>query len=203
MYNTYSGFFKKQRDKYFKKVLLHFFQNVPFVVDIGCGQGDFLTQAQKLNISAEGIDDKEFWIDHCKKKNFSVQKGDIYNLPYETNSVSAIFIQSVFEHVDAIQSMTEIDRITKENGIVAISCPTPEKHFWDDPTHVRPHTLKSLSTLFEMFGYDVVYKNYVFAELLGIHISWNGLFKWLNLIPASIGSNVIVIGKKSNKKSIQ
>ena len=48
----------------------------------------------------------------------------------------------------------------------------------------------------EMFDIEVIYKNYVFAELLGIKITWNGLFKWLNLFPARIGSNVIVIGKK-------
>ena len=31
-------------------------------IDIGCGQGDFLTQAKELGINAEGIDDKDFWI---------------------------------------------------------------------------------------------------------------------------------------------
>ena len=94
--------------------------------------------------------------------------------------------------------MYELTRILKKDGIIAISCPTPEKHFWDDPTHVRPHTIKSLSTLMEMFNLEVIYKNYVFAELLGINISWNGLFKLLNLVPARIGSNIIVIGKKNN-----
>jgi len=33
-------------------------------------------------------------------------------------------------------------------------------------------------------------------------VTWNGLFKWLNLIPARIGSNIIVIGKKENVSSI-
>ena len=202
MYNEYSGFFKSQRDKYFKKILSNHFKNIPLVVDIGCGQGDFLTQAKELGINAEGIDDKDFWVTRCVKKGLKVKKGSIFEIPYDDNSVDGIFLQSVLEHADAVKSMKEISRAIKNEGIVAISCPTPEKHFWDDPTHVRPYTIKSLSTLFEMFGFKVTHKNYVFAELLGMTVTWNGLFKWLNLIPTSIGSNIIVVGKKENISSI-
>ena len=202
MYNEYSGFFKSQRDKYFKKILSNHFKNIPLVVDIGCGQGDFLTQAKELRINAEGIDDKEFWVTRCVKKGLKAKKGSIFEIPYDDNSVDGIFLQSVLEHADPVKSMKEISRVIKNEGIVAISCPTPEKHFWDDPTHVRPYTIKSLSTLFEMFGFKVTHKNYVFAELLGMTVTWNGLFKWLNLIPTSIGSNIIVIGKKENISSI-
>jgi ubiquinone/menaquinone biosynthesis C-methylase UbiE len=202
MYNEYSGFFKSQRDKYFKKILSNHFKNIPLVVDIGCGQGDFLTQAKELRINAEGIDDKEFWVTRCVKKGLKAKKGSIFEIPYDDNSVDGVFLQSVLEHTDPVKSMKEISRVIKNEGIVAISCPTPEKHFWDDPTHVRPYTIKSLSTLFEMFGFKVTHKNYVFAELLGMTVTWNGLFKWLNLIPASIGSNIIVVGKKENISSI-
>ena len=202
MYNEYSGFFKSQRDKYFKKILSNHFKNIPLVVDVGCGQGDFLTQAKELRINAEGIDDKDFWVTRCVKKGLKVKKGSIFEIPYDDNSVDGIFLQSVLEHTDPVKSMKEISRVIKNEGIVAISCPTPEKHFWDDPTHVRPYTIKSLSTLFEMFGFKVTHKNYVFAELLGMTVTWNGLFKWLNLIPTSIGSNIIVVGKKENISSI-
>ena len=202
MYNEYSGFFKSQRDKYFKNILSNHFRNIPLVVDVGCGQGDFLTQAKELGINAEGIDDKDFWVTRCVKKGLKVKKGSIFEIPYDDNSVDGIFLQSVLEHADPVKSMKEISRVIKNEGIVAISCPTPEKHFWDDPTHVRPYTIKSLSTLFEMFGFKVTHKNYVFAELLGMTVTWNGLFKWLNLIPARIGSNIIVIGKKENISSI-
>ncbi len=202
MYNEYSGFFKSQRDKYFKKILSNHFKNIPLVVDVGCGQGDFLTQAKELGINAEGIDDKDFWVTRCVKKGLKVKKGSIFEIPYDDNSVDGIFLQSVLEHADAVKSMKEISRVIKNEGIVAISCPTPEKHFWDDPTHVRPYTIKSLSTLFEMFGFKVTHKNYVFAELLGMTVTWNGLFKWLNLIPTSIGSNIIVVGKKEDISSI-
>ena len=202
MYNEYSGFFKSQRDKYFKKILSNHFKNIPLVVDVGCGQGDFLTQAKELGINAEGIDDKDFWVTRCVKKGLKVKKGSIFEIPYDDNSVDGIFLQSVLEHADAVKSMKEISRVIKNEGTIAISCPTPEKHFWDDPTHVRPYTIKSLSTLFEMFGFKVTHKNYVFAELLGMTVTWNGLFKWLNLIPTSIGSNIIVVGKKENISSI-
>jgi len=199
MYNIYSGFFKEQRDKYFKNVLNKHFKKIPLILDIGCGQGDFLTQAKNLNLNACGIDDKDHWVEHCTKRGLKVTQGSIYQIPFDDHSMDGIFIQSVIEHVDPVKAMHEITRVLKKDGIIAISCPTPEKHFWDDPTHVRPHTIKSLSVLMEMFDIDVIYKNYVFAELLGIKITWNGLFKWLNLFPARIGSNVIVIGRKIDK----
>lgn len=202
MYNIYSGFFKNQRDKYFKSLLQNHFQKIPLVIDVGCGQGDFLIQAKKLGIQALGIDTNDFWVEHCKKHGLNAKKGSILELPFENNSLDAIFLQSVLEHVDAVKAMKEISRVIKTDGLVAISCPTPENHFWDDPTHIRPHTIKSLITLFELFGFEIVHKNYVFAELIGMHITWNGLFKWLNIIPVSIGSNVIVVGKKLKDKSI-
>ena len=196
MYNVYSGFFKNQRDKYFRKVLQRHFKKIPLIVDIGCGQGDFLTQAKDLGLNAEGIDDKDHWIEYCTKIGLKARKGSILQLPYDDQSVDGVFIQSVLEHVDAVRSMEEINRIIKKDGIVAISCPTPEATFWDDPTHLRPHTIKSLTTLFEMYGFTTIHANYVFAELLGIKTSWNRLFQLLHLIPARIGSNIIVIGKK-------
>ena len=198
MYNIYSGFFKEQRDKYFKNVLNKHFKKISLILDVGCGQGDFLNQAKNLNLNVCGIDDKEHWVEHCTKRGLKVTRGSIYQIPFNDQSMDGIFIQSVIEHVDPIKAMHEITRVLKKDGIIAISCPTPEKHFWDDPTHVRPHTIKSLSVLMEMFDIQVIYKNYVFAELLGIKITWNGLFKWLNLFPAKIGSNVIVIGKKNH-----
>ena len=197
MYNIYSGFFKEQRDKYFKNVLNKHFKKIPLILDIGCGQGDFLTQAKQLNLNVCGIDDKDHWVEHCTKRGLKVTKGSIYEIPFDDQSMDGIFIQSVIEHVEPVKAMHEITRVLKKDGIIAISCPTPETNFWDDPTHVRPHTIKSLSILMEMFDIEVIYKNYVFAELLGIKITWNGLFKWLNLFPARIGSNVIVIGKKN------
>lgn len=197
MYNVYTGFFKNQRDKYFRKVLQKHFKDISKIVDIGCGQGDFLTQAKELGMKAEGIDDKDHWIEYCTKLGLEAKKGSILSLPYDDNSVTGIFIQSVLEHVDAVKSMREITRVIKKGGIVTISCPTPEDNFWDDPTHVRPHTIKSLTTLFEMYGFTVIHANYAFAELLGIKISLNRLFQLLHLIPAPIGSNVLVIGKKN------
>lgn len=197
MYNVYTGFFKNQRDKYFRKVLQRHFKKIPLIVDIGCGQGDFLTQAKELGLNAEGIDDKDQWVKYCTKIGLKARRGSILKLPYDDQSVDGVFIQSVLEHVDAVKSMEEINRIMKKGGIVAISSPTPEATFWDDPTHLRPHTIKSLTTLFEMFDYTTIHANYVFAELLGMKISWNRLFQLLHLIPARIGSNVLVIGKKN------
>ena len=196
MYNIYTGFYKKQRDKYFRAVLRNHFKKDKMIIDIGCGQGDFLFQAKELGFKADGVDGEDFWVEYCHKRNLNVRKGSIMNLPYENESIASMFAQSVFEHIDAMKGMKEVSRIMEKNGKVAISCPTPANSFWDNPDHVRPYTIKSLETLFEMFDFKVTYKNYVFAELVGLKISLNGLYQLLNLIPASIGSNIIVIGIK-------
>ena len=133
MYYIHSGFYKNQRDKYFRAVLKKHFKNERKIIDVGCGQGDFLIQAKKLGLNAEGVDYNDFLLEYCKKRDLKVQKGSIYNLPFDDSQVDCIFAQSVFEHIDCMKGMKEVTRVIKPNGIVGISCPTPENSFWDIP----------------------------------------------------------------------
>ena len=121
MYNIYSGFFKRQRDKYFHNILDRHFKKIPSILDIGCGQGDFLIQAKQLNLNAYGIDDKDHWVEYCTKRGLKATKASIYEIPFDNQSVDGIFIQSVLEHVDASKAMYELTRILKKDGIIAIS----------------------------------------------------------------------------------
>lgn len=196
-YNNYQGFFSNIRNIYFKKIISPYVGKNLKILDIGCGQGDFLKICQQNKIDSQGIDVSKKWVLASKKRGLRAIVSPVENTPFKDESFDIIFCQSVIEHLkDAPKSIKEIHRILKKGGTIIVSSPTPENDFWDDPTHVRPHTIKSLETLFSMTNFKKIKSNYVFSFLLGINININSLYKILNIIPFPIGSNIIIYGQK-------
>lgn len=196
IYNLYTGVFSSLRHYYFNQII----KSIPSsskILDIGCGQGDFLISCRQKNLVAVGLDIDPKWVKFCQHKKLDVFTGSINNLPFKDKSFDIVFCQSVLEHLhDPVAAVYEIKRVLYPGGTLIISCPTPENHFWDDPTHVRPYTPKSLRLLFQQLGYSQIKINYVFSFLLGLNISWNSLYQFLNLFPFPLGSNLICYAQK-------
>lgn len=85
------------------------------VLDIGVGKWDYPRK----------------FFSHCnyitleKDLNFSPNVfGDIYNLPFKTQSLHGILCNQVFEHIpDPFKAMAEIDRLLKEDSYLLITTP--------------------------------------------------------------------------------
>lgn len=201
-YNYYSGYFAKARKYYFYKAVGAFNAGGrEKILDVGCGQGDFLAACKDIRVTAMGIDADGDYINFCKKRGYNVKIGDIYRIPYRKESYDGVFSQSVFEHLtDPLKAIGEINRVLKPGGLVIISTPTPSSSFWDDPTHVRPHTPKSLRLMLEMGGFKNISVSYVLFYLLGLNIGWNWLYRFINMIPIAMGSNIIAFAKKPDEK---
>lgn len=196
-YNTYEGYFARARNRYFARVIERCIPKDAIVVDLGCGQGDFLNECRTAGRDARGFDLLEKWASYCRSQGLRAERANVLEgVPLPDASVDVVFAQSVLEHVEPNAFLREISRVLRPGGRCILSAPTPEHQFWDDPTHVRPYTIKAIETLFAMFDYDVIHTNYVFAELLGMRLTWNKLYQLLNLVPVPIGSNVLVVGEK-------
>lgn len=118
-------------------------------------------------------------------------------MPYEKGFFDVIFLQSVVEHVhDPVELLMQLREYLQPKGLLIISCPTPGPHFWDDPTHIRPHTPKSFASLAELCSYNVIEITYVFAFLLGINLRNSLFYKLLNVLPFTLGSNIIGVFAK-------
>lgn len=200
-YNLYGdgGYLARARNRYFARVVDNWIPPSASVVDLGCGQGDFLDACRTAGREAQGFDLLERWAAHCRDRGLRAAQGNVLEgIPLADASVDVVFAQSVLEHVEPTRFLTEIARVLRPGGRAILSAPTPESQFWDDPTHLRPYTIKAIVTLYEMFGFRVIHSNYIFAELLGTKVTWNRLYKLLNVIPVPIGSNIVVVGEKQS-----
>ena len=127
----------------FTKILKREFKGK--LLDVACGDGSFVKVCNKKGLEAGGID-----INHgC---DFESDK-----LPYGDNEFDIVFMYSIVEHLHNPDNiLNEIKRVLKKNGVVTII--TPEwrysfKSFYEDPTHIRPYTSRSLSLLMGMYHF--------------------------------------------------
>jgi len=118
------------------------------ILDVGCGTDDFSKTCRKYGYRAEGVD--------IDRADFEKDR-----LPYKDESFNVVHFNAVLEHLRKPENiMKEIRRILKPQGIVIINTPNWQmdfKNFYNDPTHVKPYTPKSLQTLLEMYGFKTIF----------------------------------------------
>ena len=187
-------------------------KNADKILDVGCGTGNIIDYISRfLNPKA-----KFYCLDLDKnpvlseKIEFSKCDVDVEAFPFSDNEFDVAISSFVIEHLKNPQNLfSETFRTLKSGGYfycvteyyTSVFCPDGY-NFYSDPTHVRPWTKKSLSTLAEMSGFEV-YK-------VGIIRWWEYLpllpiFPILNLLTPSnfsfipceiLGKIVYIIAKK-------
>jgi len=95
------------------------------IADLGCGEGVFLDFSNKLNqqMLTIGVD---FGRKNCEKtriKGHNSILADVEFLPLKTNSIEAVFLLDVIEHLFEQKVLSEIYRVLKENGELLLSTP--------------------------------------------------------------------------------
>lgn len=119
------------------------------VVDIGCGDGDFLTLLAERKIDAWGVEADEALADAARDRGHHVRHGDgmevLSNLG--DDSVGGIVLLQVVEHLGAPvlpDLVVEARRVLRSGGVLLMETPNPRSlyvhthSFWLDPSHVRP-----------------------------------------------------------------
>lgn len=116
------------------------------VLDVGCGEGRHSWEACKtanclvyaLDIEIGGLDKARYMFQDMDKRGESrgrwiLIKGDTMSLPFKDATFDKIICAEVLEHIpDDQQSIRELVRVLKDDGIIAISVPTylPEAICW-------------------------------------------------------------------------
>ena len=81
-------------------------------------------------------------------------------LPYNDHEFDIIVSLAVIEHISNVSNyMSEILRVLKPGGIIYLSTPNFRfcyKSFFNDPTHVKPYTDKSVERLLNIWGFEKV-----------------------------------------------
>jgi 2-polyprenyl-3-methyl-5-hydroxy-6-metoxy-1,4-benzoquinol methylase len=198
MYLVYDGLFDRIRKVYFKKVIRTCgLSKQSKVLDFGCGPGDFLFVANAMGIDASGVDAFPRSVELARARGLNVALYDEATIDWPHEYFDTIILQSVIEHID--DPISVIRRLTvflKYGGFLVVSAPTPGAHFWDDPTHIRPYTPQALRTFGELVELKVEGVSYVFSYLLGFSISNAIVYKLMNLLPLSLGSNIVAFYRK-------
>ena len=121
------------------KIAWKHFSKCDSVLDVGCGEGRFMSQNPNKVI---GIDHNRKSLSICEKKGLSVKYAKVTNFPFEDNSFDAVHCSHVIEHLlpeDAHKLLTEMNRILKKGGIFCLRTPLMHNGFFNDLTHIKPY----------------------------------------------------------------
>jgi len=123
------------KDLYWKRIntsiKLAKLQNENIILDIGCNKGQLLKAIKKLNHKCEcwGTD-IESGITSLKIDDCKFRVADVKSLPFDDNYFDVIFALSTLEHVkDIDESIKEIHRVLKNDGIFVLSSPTESRFY--------------------------------------------------------------------------
>jgi len=137
----------------------------PRLLDIGCGEGEFLAEMARLGWDAEGIDPTTDAVDAAHRRGVDVAQGDLTDVALDGAAFDAITFRLVFEHIpDPIGALRACHRALKSGGIVWIATPNLESDasrafgdawiFLEPPRHAVLYTPASLDRLLQRCGFE-------------------------------------------------
>ena len=137
------------------------------VVDIGCGNGEFVGLLHEKGIRAIGLDLNKAMIDNVKSKGLEGEQGDALSFlrKQKSGSLMAITGFHIVEHIpflDLMKIFTECYRALAPGGFVIFETPNPENvivgscNFYNDPSHLHPIPPAFLELVMKSRGFGSV-----------------------------------------------
>ena len=95
------------------------------VCDIGCGCGMMLLDLRSAGFEAVGVDSSPRALDYCRRRGAEVVEGSLPDgLPLPTQSVDAVLLLAVLEHVDEdAASLRSAVELVRPGGVVIATVP--------------------------------------------------------------------------------
>lgn len=170
------------------------------ILDIGSGKGNHLVGFKRLGLEVYGLDKRKECIETLK--DYDIRECDIEKdaFPYEDNFFDFVYSKSVLEHVvNTDNFLREILRVLKLGGCAVLLTPDWKSQldfFWDDYTHVKAFTRKSLQNALKINGFDQVQCDY----FLQLPFVWKyPFFKWITAIIAFLPDSLKWKDKEESK----
>ena len=143
----------------------HFTQaGADWVLDLGCGRGEFLDALVAREIGARGADLDASMVARCHEKGLDVKLSDAatYLRELDDGSVPGIFAAQVVEHLGAdelTQLLAQMQAKLAPGGVAIMETVNPHnpaalKAFWTDTTHHHPLFPEVLLALCRLAGFE-------------------------------------------------
>ena len=147
-----------------QQAYLDAFDGADWVLDLGCGRGEFLDALVARGMGAKGADLDESMVARCLEKGLDVELADAatYLRGLDDDSVPGVFAAQVVEHLGAEQ-LTEllalVHRKLAAGGLAIMETvnghnPAALKAFWTDTTHHHPLYPEVLLALCRLAGFE-------------------------------------------------
>lgn len=159
----------KETVKSYNKLLDEFdkYRTTGNILDMGCGQGDFLVEAKKRNWNVYGSEYSEAAVKLCKSRGINMYQGDLSQNIFNGITFDVITSFEVIEHINNPQDMMSIvEYKLKDKGL--FYCTTPNfnallRYLEKDkfkmivyPEHISFYTKKSLSHLGNKYNFKAL-----------------------------------------------
>ena len=170
----------KRTWKSYKWILLHCIkyytaeEPIDTIVDLGCGNGEFLQTCSHFGIPAIGVDAEKDALQTCQSRGLTVKEIDMSSntLPFADNSVSIVVCSQLIEHLeknDGIHLMKEVYRILKKNGMLLLYSPSHYNRSGRTmPFHLHCWKPKELEHVLGSIGFGDI--KFIFAPMSWIHM---------------------------------
>lgn len=164
---------KKYRLEYFRNFIEKFSLKDKKIIEIGCGQGEFLDIMSKVNSNVHGIENYKNSVDLCRSKGLKVYEGFIEDRYYkiENSPYDGFFIMNFLEHLpDPNEFLKGIYENLNEGAIGLIEVPNVDmiisnlmfSEFISD--HLLYFTSKTLRLLVEKNGFEILEEKSVWHD---------------------------------------
>jgi len=142
---------------------LPFFEGRRSVLDIGCGEGQFIELLKHRGVDPVGIDLDAKMVQTCTARGLPVEQADLFAyLPGHIAEFDGVFCSNVIEHLtmpDALRLLKLANDALLPGGVLLLATENPESlivqlcEFWRDATHVRLYHRSLLEFLLSFSGF--------------------------------------------------
>ncbi len=140
-----------------------YFAGCERILDVGCGEGQFLAMMRGEGHQVVGIDSDAHMVATCREQGLDVVEADLFDyLSRSSGQFDGIFCSNVIEHLpseDAERLAKMAFEALRPGGLLLIATPNPESaivhmhEFWRDATHVRLYNRPLLEFLLLRAGF--------------------------------------------------
>jgi 2-polyprenyl-3-methyl-5-hydroxy-6-metoxy-1,4-benzoquinol methylase len=144
------------------KFYVPYFAKCKQVLDVGCGEGQFIEELTAQGIRASGVDADPVMVEECRKKGLSVAEANLFDyLPQHAGEFDGVLCSNLIEHLampDVLRLLELARAALRPGGLLLIATPNAESlivhlyEFWRDATHVRLYNRRLLEFLLSWAG---------------------------------------------------